>query len=179
MRSERQTNLLNFVTIQHGEQKRKYTGEPYIVHLMAVAECADQNGLVYGYEIGLCHDLFEDTACTDDQLRTALVSYGYRNDECDFIIQGTWDLTDKFVAVDYPNFNRKQRKEMEVERLATISPNSQSIKYCDLIDNTKSIVQYDQKFAKVYLNEKENMLKVMNKGKNQLYNEALKNIIHK
>ncbi|RZJ85720.1 MAG: metal-dependent phosphohydrolase [Chryseobacterium sp.] len=177
MRSERQTNLLNFVTVQHGEQKRKYTGEPYTVHLVAVAECAEQNHLQFGYEIGLCHDLFEDTACTDQQLRTALQEYGYNEKETDFILEGTWDLTDKFISADYPNFNRKQRKAMEVERLETISPNSQSIKYCDLIDNTKSIVQHDKNFARVYLQEKANLLKVMNKGDRSLYDQAVKNTL--
>ena len=177
MRSERQINLLDFVTVQHREQKRKYTGEPYTVHLVTVAECAEKNRLNYGYEIGLCHDLFEDTACTDQQLRTALQEYGYGKDETDYILKGTWELTDKFISADYPNFNRKQRKAMEVERLAGISINSQSIKYCDLIDNTKSIVQHDSGFARVYLREKAALLKVMNKGDKILYAQALKNLI--
>lgn len=176
MRQERQKKLLDFVTIQHGEQKRKYTGEPYTVHLIAVAECAEANGLEFGYEIGLCHDLFEDTPCNDQQLRNALQEYGYNARETDFILQGTWDLTDKFISSDYPNFNRKQRKTMEVERLSTISPNSQSIKYCDLIDNTKSIVQHDKGFARIYLAEKSNLLKVMNQGNQSLYEHAIKNI---
>lgn len=177
MRSESQTNLLNFVTIQHGAQKRKYTGAPYVVHLVAVAECANQYDLKLGYEIGLCHDLFEDTACTDEQLRTSLEAYGYTSPEIDFILKGTWDLTDRYIAADYPNFNRKERKKMEVERLATISPNSQSVKYCDLIDNTKSIIMHDKNFARVYLGEKESLLKVMNKGNKLLYELALKNTV--
>jgi len=176
MRTKRQEKLLNFVTVQHGEQKRKYTGEPYTVHLVAVAECAEAHQLILGYEIGLCHDLFEDTACTDAELRTALQEYGYSPNEIDFILQGTWDLTDKFISADYPNFNRKQRKAMEVERLSKINRNSQSVKYCDLIDNTKSIVQHDKGFARVYLAEKANLLSVMNKGDEILYKEALKNL---
>ena len=117
------------------------------------------------------------TACTDQQLRTALEAYGYMTNEIDFILQGTWDLTDKFISADYPNFNRKQRKAMEVERLATISANSQSIKYCDLIDNTKSIVRHDRNFARVYLTEKANLLKVMNKGDQTLHELAVKNTL--
>lgn len=177
MRSEKQLQLLQFVTIQHGGQKRKYTGQPYVVHLIAVAECAEDHQLILGYEIGLCHDLFEDTACTEQQLRTALLAYGYTAAEVDFIIKGTWDLTDKYIAADYPHQNRKQRKQMEVERLATIGANSQSIKYCDLIDNTQSIVKHDQGFARVYLKEKANLLKVMNKGNQFLYKLALQNVV--
>lgn len=174
MRAKRQTNLLSFVTVQHGEQKRKYTGEPYTVHLVAVAECAEANNLQFGYEIGLCHDLFEDTTCTDQQLRTALQAYGYTTTEIGFIIEGTWNLTDKFISADYPNLNRKRRKAMELARLAIICPNSQSIKYCDLIDNTKSIVRHDRNFARIYLAEKAHLLSVMNKGDQTLYALALK-----
>lgn len=57
MRSKRQNDLLAFVGLHHYPQKRKYTGEPYIVHLVAVAEMAEKYGLEFGYEIGLCHDL--------------------------------------------------------------------------------------------------------------------------
>ncbi|MNR01721.1 hypothetical protein D3C85_1175390 [compost metagenome] len=66
---------------------------------------------------------------------------------------------------------------MEADRLATISPNSQSIKYCDLIDNTKSIIKYDPSFANIYLKEKADMLEVMNKGDLDLYTKALNNML--
>lgn len=59
--------------------------------------------------------------------------------------------------------------------MSKISVNSQSIKYCDLIDNTKSIVQHDPGFAKVYLKEKFDLLQAMDKGNNDLFNLALKN----
>lgn len=177
MRSERQINLLIFVAIQHRKQKRKYTGEPYSAHLIAVAECAEKNKLDSGYEIGLCHDLFEDTECTEELLRAALLEFRYNNKEIDFIVNGTWELTDRFVLADYPEFSRRRRKSMEVDRLATISPNSQSIKYCDLIDNTKSIIKYDPSFASIYLKEKADMLAVMNKGDLNLYTKALNNVL--
>ena len=87
-----------------------------------------------------------------------------------------WRESGTDISADYPNFNRKQRKAMEVERLSKINRNSQSVKYCDLIDNTKSIVQHDKGFARVYLAEKANLLSVMNKGDEMLYKEALKNL---
>jgi len=177
MRSEHQINLLIFVAKQHGKQKRKYTGEPYPVHLVAVAECAEKSELELGYEIGLCHDLFEDTECTEELLRMALLEYRYNNKEIDFIVNGIWELTDRFVLADYPEFSRKRRKSMEADRLATISPNSQSIKYCDLIDNTKSIIKYDPSFANIYLKEKADMLEVMNQGDLDLYTKALNNML--
>jgi len=176
MRTTRQNNLLAFVGLHHYPQKRKYTGEPYTVHLIAVAEMADKYKLKLGYEIGLTHDLFEDTACTNTELREALIRFGYSLEEANYICLGVLCLTDNYTTLAYPNLNRKKRKQFEVERMATIFHYYQSIKYCDLIDNTKSIVEHDQAFAKVYLEEKRQLLEVMNKGNKILYKKALSQI---
>jgi len=163
--TDRQEKLLQFVKEQHGEQVRKYTGEPYWHHLVSVAELADKYLLEDGViEIALCHDLFEDTPCTQNKLESALLSYGYSSSEAIFISNGAVDLTDKFTPEYYPKFNRQQRKIMEAERLGEIHPLSQSIKYADLIDNTISIVKYDKGFAVKYLQEKIRVLDKMRNG---------------
>ena len=162
----RQRVLLQFVKDSHGEQKRKYTHEPYWNHVYAVAEIistsADRH--LNGIEIALCHDLFEDTDVQMPELLRFLLQNGYTNKESIFIISGVDDLTDVYIKDDYPIFNRKERKILEAERLGAINTVSQSVKYADLMDNTKSIVQYDTAFAKVYLNEKSYILKLMRKG---------------
>lgn len=173
MRSKRQNDLKAFVALHHYPQKRKYIGEPYTVHLSAVAEMADKFGLDFGYEIGLCHDLLEDTSCTKMDLFNALVRFGSFHKEAQFITNSVIDLTDEYTKENYPNLNRPQRKSLECERMAKINHNSQSIKYCDLIDNTSSIVLHDPSFAKVYLKEKFDLLQAMDKGNNDLYNLAL------
>jgi len=170
----RQKILLSFVHINHFPQQRKYTGEPYSVHLTSVAELADKYKLIMGYEIGLCHDLFEDTACTEHELYHFLVRNQYTHLEAEFIINGVIELTDVYTHEKYPDTNRKIRKTLEAERLGTISKNSQSIKYCDLIDNTNSIVEYDKGFAIKYLEEKRLILSKMNKGNKHLYNKCVK-----
>lgn len=176
MRSERQNHLKAFVGLHHYPQKRKYTGEPYTVHLVAVAEMADKYGLDFGYEIGLCHDLLEDTKCDDKELVHALIRFGYDEDESYFIYDGVLELTDTFTSDSFPELNRAKRKSLECSRMAKISANSQSIKYCDLIDNTKSIAHNDEGFSKVYLKEKFDLLQVMDKGNNDLFNLAIKNV---
>lgn len=65
-------NLFAFVTLKHFGQKRKYTNEPYVNRLRAVAEMADGK-CKFGYEIGLCHDLLEDTDCTGAELSETLL----------------------------------------------------------------------------------------------------------
>ena len=53
----------------HGEQKRKYTGEPYVNHTVKVAEIVKTYGgdesMVYA---AILHDVLEDTPTTEDEL---------------------------------------------------------------------------------------------------------------
>lgn len=161
----RQLVLFDWVKSQHGDQKRKYTGEPYYTHLYNVAEIVNDHYL-HGYyiEVALCHDVLEDTSCTLPELLVALMSSGYSNEESLFIASGVNDLTDVYTKDAYPTLNRKERKAKEAERLSYVSSHSQTVKYADLIDNTSSIIEYDLNFSKVYLQEKKEILSKMRKG---------------
>jgi hypothetical protein len=55
--------------------------------------------------------------------------------------------------------NRARRKEMDRQRLSQAPGWVQTVKVADMIDNTSTIVEYDPKFAKVYLEEKRLLLK--------------------
>lgn len=171
--SGRQANLLGFVTLKHDLQKRKYTNEPYITHVRAVADMADRK-CKFGYEIGLCHDLLEDTDLTKPQLTEALLRFGYDVNEAWVIFNAVCDLTDEYTSESYPNLNRKTRKQMEATRLRSACKEAQTVKYCDLIHNTESIIEYDKGFAKTYLPEKRQILEGMNKGNKLMYKRALK-----
>ena len=171
----RQAHLFGFVTLKHDQQKRKYTNEPYITHVRAVADMADGK-CKFGYEIGLCHDLLEDTDCTVDELENALFRFGYKPDEVITIVMGTVDLTDIYTHEAYPNLNRKARKLLEAERCHTIGFEAQTVKYCDLMHNTESIVEYDRGFAMKYIPEKERILLGMDKGNKLVYRKALQSL---
>jgi hypothetical protein len=164
--------LIEFATKWHEGQKRKYTLEPYVNHCIEVAELAEANNIPFGYEIGLFHDLLEDTLCTISDLSSLLASR-YSAYEADFIINGVVALTDIYVPANFPSLNRGKRKVLEAERLAGILPTYQSVKYCDLINNTASIVERDPSFAVAYLAEKKYILSIMNKGNADLYQAAL------
>ncbi len=151
--------LIEFVKEQHRAQVRKYTGEPYLNHLLAVAEMAEKTGVQYGWEIGLCHDLLEDTECHSGKLESALVNCGYSHDIVYLIVHAVIELTDVFTHHWYPYLNRSIRKQCEALRLHTINRTAQIVKCCDLIDNTKSIVAHDAGFAVKYLAEKREILK--------------------
>lgn len=164
MELSKKLNLLfEFVKEQHGEQKRKYTGEPYWKHLYAVAEIVD---VVYKEEewiaVALCHDLFEDTKCDYFLLLNTLIELEF--DYPERICIGVKYLTDIYTSKDYPYLNRAKRKELEAKRLWNIPRFEQTIKYADLIDNTMSIKEFDPKFAEIYLAEKRFIISGMRKG---------------
>lgn len=165
--------LIIFATKWHDGQLRKYTFEPYINHCIEVADMAEANNIKFGFEIGLFHDLLEDTSCTIGHIYNLLISM-YSKGDVDFIVDGVVSLTDIYIPANFPHLNRLKRRTLEAERLASILPIYQSVKYCDLISNTKSIVAYDFKFATTFLAEKHLILGLMNRGDVSLYNEALK-----
>lgn len=173
----RQSLLFGFCVMHHGDQKRKYTGEPYFVHLYEVAEIVDTYVKGdYVIETAFMHDLFEDT-----ELRKSggiaiahefLKSIGYDGQEIITIIEQALELTDVFTKEDYPHLNRKARKQAEIERCSTISPPSQSVKYADIFHNGKSIIKHDKDFARVFVHEKNDLLEVMKEGNKELYDMA-------
>lgn len=152
-----------FARKKHEGQKRKYTGEPYINHCRSVA---NQVAMVTNNQDMICaawlHDTIEDTSTTAMELNEL---FGPR------ITQLVVELTDQYTL--FRDGNRAMRKQKECQRLSKISPEAQTIKLADLIDNTKSIVERDPEFAKVYLKEKENVLKVLTKGDSGLYEMAM------
>lgn len=144
-------------------QRRKYTGEHYYHHPKAVADMVSTAVGVTPEMVAAAylHDVVEDTAITDDDIARdfGLVVAGY-----------VFDLTDQFT--DPAIGNREYRKAMERDRLARANPNSQTIKYADLIDNTASIAKHDPDFAKVYLREKRSLLESMASGDDRLRDMA-------
>ena len=166
-------NIIEFATIAHGEQKRKYTPERYIVHPIRVMEtCRRFTSDTCILAAALLHDVLEDTKIQTAELESFLktqMNAGMALRTLQLVI----DLTDVYVKKDYPKLNRRSRKSKELLRLEKTSPDSQTIKYADIIDNSKEIIEHDPDFAKVYLFECRTNLKKLNKGNQELYHEAL------
>lgn len=124
-------------------QRRKYTDEPYIVHSAAVVELVrsvshNENMLAAAW----LHDTVEDTACTLDDIRS---HFG------DTIATLVDMLTHRDGAEGQ---SRVARKVAHFQHSQRANPEAQTIKLADIIDNTRSIVQYAPQFARVYLVEK-------------------------
>lgn len=142
-----------FATRAHKGQVRKYTGEPYIVHPIAVAETVRiHGGSDEMVAAAMLHDTIEDTDVTYEDIHK----------EFGVTVAGlVRELTDTSRPSDG---NRAARKGIDRRRLAKASADAQTIKLADLIDNTTSIVAHDPGFARIYLKEKAALLKVMTKG---------------
>ncbi len=145
-----------FATAAHAAvgQLRKYTFEPYIVH---PAEVASIVATVPGHTPEMLaaawlHDTVEDTGVTIELVRA---EFGAEVAE----------LVGWLTDVSRPDHgNRAARKAVDRAHTAGAPAAAQTIKLADLIANTRSIMQHDEKFAVTYLAEKRQLLEVMTKG---------------
>jgi (p)ppGpp synthase/HD superfamily hydrolase len=161
--NELERQVWQFAVTAHGEQRRKYNHEPYVRHLERVAQTVMAYGGTTGMVMAaLLHDVLEDTPVTEPEMRAFL------EEVCQDtivkpaeVLQLVLDLTDQFTKQQAPGYNRKRRKQMEVERQGKISPRAQTIKLADIIDNTRDIIAQDISFAKVYLPEIVALLEVL------------------
>jgi (p)ppGpp synthase/HD superfamily hydrolase len=150
----------------HANHQRKWTKEPYFVHLEEVANIlsdigADPEVIAAGY----LHDSIEDVGATFEMIQE---HFGTR------VATLVNEVTDKSTKSDG---NRATRKKKDREALAKVSPDGQTIKLADLLSNTKDIVKNDPEFAKVYLDEKAALLPLLNRGHSGLWEEALESLI--
>lgn len=152
---------LNCCIEWHGNQKRKYTGEPYFHHPIEVATLLEAANMSREVQIaGLLHDVVEDTAITTEAIRSMFGSH-------------VAELVEMVTDVSRPeDGNRKARKLLDLQHLAKASREGKSIKLADLISNSKSIAQHDPDFAKVYMQEKAALLEVLRDGNRTLWAKA-------
>ena len=107
----RKQKMYLFIQKEFNLYKRKYTEEPYFNHLVAVAKNCSFHNIKYGYEIGLCHDLFEDTAMLPHEFIEIIVGFGYAKNEAEIISNVVLELTNQYTKVDYPTLSREQRSD--------------------------------------------------------------------
>lgn len=145
--------IIEFVKLKHQGQVRKYTGKSYFNHLIAVAQLAEKTNAAYGFEIGLCHDLFEDTDCTIEEFKNAFLGAGYSLLGLNHIGTSVIELTDIYTKANFESLNRKERKNLECKRLHNMSPDAQTVKCADIINNAEDIFKHDKSFAELYIKE--------------------------
>lgn len=123
---------IQFAYLSHGNQRRKYSDEPYINHPVRVMQAVACDRIMGGREdiamAAVLHDVLED--CDVEYLNVTV--WGLRTVEC------VMELTNLYTKEAYPDWNRRLRKEMEFSRLSGVSLSAKVIKLYDRIDNLQS-----------------------------------------
>lgn len=146
------SNAMDLIIKYHGAQKRKAGGQPVIIHLLEVANLIYKGFPEATPELvaaGLCHDLLEDTECTEDEI---IESCG------DSVLQIV-----KNVSND-PNLDEKDKwEEKKLDYLKKVSEGSreaQIVCLCDKIANMRSLLEE-------YKVQREDLWKSFNRGKDR------------
>lgn len=156
----------------HGDQKRKYTPDPYIVHPYRVMKiCKDYSDDITVLSAALLHDVLEDTETTKEDIFDFLREHMSEGNTVN-TVELVKEMTDVYVKQSYPRLNRNRRKRLEAERMAKTSHNAQTIKYADIIDNCNEIVDHDPDFAGVFLFECKKLLDRIDSGNAELRKKA-------
>lgn len=164
--------IKDFADKAHGDQQRKYSPERYIVHPVRVMQtCAAYTTKLPVLAAALLHDVLEDTPVTKEGLQQFLEGV-MTEEEARQTTTLVVELSDVYTKEAHPRWNRKKRKAKEAERIAKTSEDSQTVKYADIVDNCREIVQHDPDFARVFLRECKGLLAVMPKGNEELYSKA-------
>lgn len=143
----------------HFGQSRKGSGLPYIIHpleVMTIVASVDHTPAML--IAAVLHDVVEDTEWRITDIYRA---FGLEVQEL------VWAMTDQATFG-----NRAIRKEAECRRWAQQCPEAQTIKLADLISNTKDILEFNPKFAPIYLREKQELLKALHLGHPLLHARA-------
>ncbi len=157
----------DFAAQAHRTQMRRYTNEPYLVHLEEVANLCFTHGCdAETIAAAYLHDTIEDQPVTFEQIRA---EFGRR------VADMVQALTDEPTVKGGPN--RAARKYMDRMRLSASSDDVQTIKCADMISNTSSIVEHDKDFARVYLREKRATLELLKRADRTLLQMAWESLI--
>lgn len=143
------------------DHRRKYSKQPYEVHLDAVAKLVasvtDQPETIAAAWL---HDTVEDTPATLGDIEAAFGA-------------AVAELVEELTDVSKPgDGNRARRKEIDRRHLAQASTRAKTVKLADLIDNCSDITRHDPRFARVYLAEMGALLEVLKEGDASLLQQA-------
>jgi len=141
------------------DQKRKYTGQDYIVHpaevvkILLQAKIANENIIAAAW----LHDVVEDTDIT-----LSFIRYNVSSEVADIVEM----VTDVSKPEDG---NRETRKQMDREHYLTADYRGRSVKLADCLSNGRDIEKNDRNFSVVYFKEIGKLLPYLKGGCDELY----------
>lgn len=146
----------------HKNRYRKYTGELYVTHPIAVSK------------------IIERVNHTPEMVAAALLCdvVDYAGVSLNFIYDKFGEKVSMYVHYctnisEKKDGNREFRRKMDIDHFALGPKESQTIKIADMLHNTSSIIKYDQKFFhSTYKYETQYMVKVLTKADPILIEQA-------
>jgi hypothetical protein len=124
----------------HSEQERKYTREPYFVHLREVAS------IISSLEGSTHHEVA--AAILHDVVEKGNISFEYVKEHFgDIVHNHVYFLSDE----SFEGLNRKDRLLANFEKFIKSPANTQAIKMADVLSNTRSTVLCDARYGKTYM----------------------------
>ena len=162
-------NALEFAAIAHEGQKRKFTGEPYIVHPIDVARrvANAQASSTEAIIVALLHDVIEDTKYTYED-----ISRKFGTKIADYVLE-----VSKVSSSEMGN--RATRKHIDLLHYSRASAVGQTVKLADIQSNTKHIIRDDPNFAKTYLRECMNLAVALDLGDAELRSTVISDLENK
>jgi len=142
-------------------QVRKYTGQPYWIHPLEVAEIVksvDHTDAMIA--AAYLHDVIEDTHVTIE-----LIKIEFSNQIANMVDFLT-DISKK------EDGNRIIRKAIDRNHIRNANADTKTIKLADIISNTTDIRKNDPDFAKIYIKEMRLLLEVLQEGNPILFKQA-------
>jgi len=158
---------LKFAEEKHAGQKRKFTGEPYIVHPKQVADLVKKfGGDSIMIQAAYLHDVLEDTNTTFEELEDnfgSMIAYLVK------------ELTN-----DFNKLKELGKTNYLVQKMNKMSSNALIIKLADRLSNVSDFDTADLKWAKKYSKQTEeilNQLKHLNPTHERIIKEIRSKLI--
>lgn len=158
------TSVLEFIKIAHKDQFRKNKKTPFVNHPIEVADLLIAYGVYDDVIIlaALLHDTIEDTENTLQSVKAFLLSLVEDELFVDQVLFYVNSMTNEFTAESYPNLNRKQRKKKEFDSFKKWSDDKlKLLKTADISCNLKDFADLDMDFAKTYIMEEFEILRIL------------------
>lgn len=155
--SPRIASALEFATVAHAGQLRRYSLEPYIVHPVAVARLVQTVDHTDAMVVAaLLHDVIEDTDTTDADIRSKFGSE-------------VLDLVMQLTRPPQSSADRRMKLDLDIARLREASREAKTIKLADIIDNVSTLAGRAPDFWQIYRAEKMELLNHLHEGDEVLY----------
>ena len=118
---------IEFATDAHKAQKRKASGEPYIIHPIRVLRILTEAGITDDTVLiaAVLHDVVEDTSVTLDEITRV---FGKR--VSNFV----------FEVTNNPDLSKVDKKKAQVTKASNMSSGAKLIKMADMIDNLSDLL---------------------------------------